>query len=742
MSNAEGLKISDLAIYPNGLFQAIKDNAVFPVSVGTASNFKIDVAEINNLIASRIRDALNGAAEQEDLEALRGRIESIEQRINNLSKIDVGLGNVNNTTDMDKPVSTATIHMIEDKAHDLGALIFSEQLARESGDSLLRERIDGIELTPGPQGPAGAAGANGKSIVAITAAMTNATFLTLGVGDLIVNTSSSAVNIGHTSSANTSAAAGAVYEKTASNAVTARGNILGPQGPAGAAGATGATGPQGATGAQGATGPQGPAGAAGATGAAGAAGANGKSIVAITAAMTNATFLTLGIGDLIVNTSSSAVNIGHTSSANTSAAAGAVYEKTASNAVTARGNIGGGGGGGGLSGATDLGNTDMNTVTATGFYRVAGGSQSANHYPVNGVTAWNLSVLAGGNGIMQFASYYGGSASANKWKIWWRVAHTDSTTAGTLGAISWESSSSPYGWKELGGGGSGNYVSKTGDEMSGNLTVPRIIPTDRSPGGPGLIIGDDTGSYNNSNLTVQGNIYVNKQDGSHIQVVENDDASWRGQVKHPFPLNSTPSNVATFINDNASEGFAFTSLVDFAEFLFPLQTVAPSGGTWKAALNPLSITSCNSGTATGAVGAGTYNLLIPRNTKILRFSAFDIADGTWGTTGSGANSGTNGGFRKGGNSNDKAYNFLKIRLKSDGYANPYPLFIYNLGTMATSFTYTYPAQFDFHDYAGFGVGYMRPLGAIMGIFTGNRLGDCAFFTSCPSYRMNNGNDVP
>ncbi|MCL1956580.1 MAG: hypothetical protein FWF63_04600, partial [Fibromonadales bacterium] len=348
----------------------------------------------------------------------------------------------------------------------------------------------------------------------------------------------------------------------------------------------------------------------------------------------------------------------------------------------------------------------------------------------------------GGNGIMQFASYYGGSASANKWKIWWRVAHTDSTTAGTLGAISWESSSSPYGWKELGGGGSGNYVSKTGDEMSGNLTVPRIIPTDRSPGGPGLIIGDDTGSYNNSNLTVQGNIYVNKQDGSHIQVVENDDASWRGQVKHPFPLNSTPSNVATFINDNASEGFAFTSLVDFAEFLFPLQTVAPSGGTWKAALNPLSITSCNSGTATGAVGAGTYNLLIPRNTKILRFSAFDIADGTWGTTGSGANSGTNGGFRKGGNSNDKAYNFLKIRLKSDGYANPYPLFIYNLGTMATSFTYTYPAQFDFHDYAGFGVGYMRPLGAIMGIFTGNRLGDCAFFTSCPSYRMNNGNDVP
>ena len=209
--------------------------------------------------------------------------------------------------------------------------------------------------------------------------------------------------------------------------------------------------------------------------AAGAAGANGKSIVAITAAMTNATFLTLGIGDLIVNTSSSAVNIGHTSSANTSAAAGAVYEKTASNAVTARGNIGGGASVGGLSGATDLGNTDMNTVTATGFYRVAGGSQSANHYPINGITAWNLAVLAGGNGIMQFASYYGGSTTANKWKIWWRVAHTDSSTAGTLGAISFESSSSPYGWKEMGGGGGGSnsFPGASNQYLLGDGTLKR-----------------------------------------------------------------------------------------------------------------------------------------------------------------------------------------------------------------------------------------------------------------------------
>jgi hypothetical protein len=103
------------------------------------------------------------------------------------------------------------------------------------------------------------------------------------------------------------------------------------------------------------------------------------------------------------------------------------------------------GGEGGLSGATNAGNVDMNTLTSTGFYRVAGGSQSANNYPTNNATAWNLAVFAGGaNSVIQMANYYGSSGSNT---IWVRSAYSSSSTAGS-GTLTWGN------WIELGGSGS------------------------------------------------------------------------------------------------------------------------------------------------------------------------------------------------------------------------------------------------------------------------------------------------
>jgi len=520
-----GKKISELTQYNSGFANAVNKNASFPIEVGASGNFKMKLEEIKSFVNDMLDAELSKKAGVSDLNALSAAL------------------------------------------------------------GVIRTEIENLELGEGGIGPQGPKGENGKSIVAITAAMTNATFLTLGIGDLIVNTSSSAVNIGHTSSANTSAAAGAVYEKTASNAVTARGNILGPQGPAG---------------------------------------------------------------------------------------------------------------GGGLSGATNLGNVDMNTVTTTGFYRVGGGSQSASHYPANSTTAWNLAVFAGGNGVMQFASYYGGSTASSKWRIWWRVGHTDSSAAGTPGTISWESSSAPYGWNEI-GSSSDNYVSQTGDTMTGNLTMSNAVV--KLSGTSNLVFTDGTTE------------------------------------------NVTPNAVVTWVNNNSANGLTHTSIANFAESLFPTQTVTPVGSSWKAALNPVTITDMNGNdTTSDAVTYGTYNLSIPRTTKILKFNAFDIGDNSWGTISS-ATETSYSGIRKGDTINKRANNNLSIRLKSINHVNPYPLFIFNMGTMNTAVNFAYPAQFNFHDHKGYGVGYMRPLGSVMALFIGNRYGDYTFFTSCPSYRYNNGVDV-
>jgi len=97
----------------------------------------------------------------------------------------------------------------------------------------LGERVDNIELLPGPQGPVGPAGADGAT--------------------------------GPMGPAGADGATGPMGPAGADGAT-------GPMGPAGA---DGATGPMGPAGADGATGPMGPAGADGATGPMGPAGADG-----------------------------------------------------------------------------------------------------------------------------------------------------------------------------------------------------------------------------------------------------------------------------------------------------------------------------------------------------------------------------------------------------------------------------------------------------------------------------------
>jgi hypothetical protein len=113
----------------------------------------------------------------------------------------------------------------------------------------LGERIDNIQLTPGPQGPAGADGAQGP------------------IGPAGADGAQGPIG-----PAGADGAQGPIGPAGADGA-------QGPVGPAGADGAQGPVGPAGADGAQGPVGLQGPKGDTGATGATGPAGLSGYQIV-------------------------------------------------------------------------------------------------------------------------------------------------------------------------------------------------------------------------------------------------------------------------------------------------------------------------------------------------------------------------------------------------------------------------------------------------------------------------------
>ncbi|AOM75991.1 tail fiber domain-containing protein [Pedobacter steynii] len=167
-----------------------------------------------------------------------------------LNKTELGLGNVDNTSDADKPVSTAVQTALEGKQNKLS---FSPENVANKAINLsspdhtkypttqaVANAINGISLTPGPKGDTGLTGAKGDK------------------GD-----------VGATGSQGTPGATGLTGLKGDAGATGERG-LQGVQGP------IGLTGPKGDKGDVGATGPQGTPGATGLTGAKGDAGATGE----------------------------------------------------------------------------------------------------------------------------------------------------------------------------------------------------------------------------------------------------------------------------------------------------------------------------------------------------------------------------------------------------------------------------------------------------------------------------------
>jgi len=366
-----GKRISELDYYRGGFPQAVIDNAMLPVAIGIATNARIGAAEISNYIdqtvTTKISNALDGLAEAEDLQRLSDDFES-----------HVRNGEVHITTN--------------DRARWDG-----KQDRLTAGSNI---KINGTTISATVT--AGAPGKDGNRVLAITEAITWEVFQTLAVGDLIINTSDGYLSVQRPEP--WFMLPGDVVEKTGENELTARGNLLGK-------GETGATG------------------------------ANGKSIYAFTAAVTYATFQTYAIGDLLVNTSSGALNIGTNTSANTSAASGAVYEKTGANAVTARGNILGPTGSAGQKGDTGAAATVSVGTTTTGN---AGTNASVTNSGTSSAAVLNFTIPKGATGET-------GATGANGQGV---------PTGGTTGQVLTKTSNSDFAtqWSNPSGGGSGNTI--------------------------------------------------------------------------------------------------------------------------------------------------------------------------------------------------------------------------------------------------------------------------------------------
>jgi|GEM_PF-4613028 len=151
----------------------------------------------------------------------------------------------------------------------------------------LGERIDNIQLLPGPQGPVGPAGADGAAGPQGPIGPAGADGAAGAQGP-----------VGPAGADGAAGAQGPVGPAGADGAAGAQGLVgpagadgaAGPQGPVGPAGADGAAGPQGPVGpagADGAVGPQGPKGDTGATGPQGPAGNDGRSVAIFTGSLLN-----------------------------------------------------------------------------------------------------------------------------------------------------------------------------------------------------------------------------------------------------------------------------------------------------------------------------------------------------------------------------------------------------------------------------------------------------------------------
>ena len=222
-----------------------------------------------------------------------------------VTKAQIGLGNVDNTSDLNKPVSTATQTALDLKQNITdntlatinktitGAINevrtnitnldsnFTSNISRiNSNISQLNTNIANLrsEITNGSVIAANAQHANIADSATVAGSLTNSITIvnTVYNGSAPVNINLNTMGIYPRNILSSSNSLGIVFGPTGTdiNLTVTQGSV-GPTGPTGATGATGAVGPTGATGAEGAMGPTGPTGPTGATGATGPTGAQG-----------------------------------------------------------------------------------------------------------------------------------------------------------------------------------------------------------------------------------------------------------------------------------------------------------------------------------------------------------------------------------------------------------------------------------------------------------------------------------
>jgi hypothetical protein len=252
-------------MYNSALNQWVADIVLFQSNI--EAQVATDVAALNSTLSALITSNYN---------ALNNAITTHVGDLNNphaVSKIHIGLSNVNNTSDLDKPVSTATQSALNSKVDISSKGVAGGVPSLDGTGKVPAGQLP--SLPPGPAGPPGPTGPKGDT------------------GDKgAVGDKGDTGDPGPTGPMGFIGATGAKGDKGDKGDPGAIGPTgatgpAGPQGDPGPAGDTGAIGPAGATGPAGpqgdpgptgATGPQGPAGAvgpAGATGPAGPAGPTG-----------------------------------------------------------------------------------------------------------------------------------------------------------------------------------------------------------------------------------------------------------------------------------------------------------------------------------------------------------------------------------------------------------------------------------------------------------------------------------
>ena len=125
----------------------IQTGDMFPLLSGGDTNAKIDYATLANAIIAKLKSEAGGG-----VLSINGKTGAVT-----INKSDVGLGNVDNTSDADKPISTAVQEALDGKANN--------SVATSSADGLMskadKAKLDGI-----------GAGSNVKSVNGKTGAVT------------------------------------------------------------------------------------------------------------------------------------------------------------------------------------------------------------------------------------------------------------------------------------------------------------------------------------------------------------------------------------------------------------------------------------------------------------------------------------------------------------------------------------------------------------------------------------------